>query len=594
MTPENPKYKEGKMEYFELLNLKREPFSNSPDPESFYPARQHIGCLQKLELSIRLQRGLNVVIGDIGTGKSTLCRHLVRRFAADDHIETHLIFDPDFDTPIGFLSTLAGLFGVSVELHAEDSRCLIKESIKNYLFRKGVEEKKTVVLIIDEGQKTPEFCLEILRELLNYETNEHKLLQIVIFAQREFQQTIAGHPNFADRINLYHVLAPLNFRETRKLLQFRLNQAGDYSKEPKLFTSMGLWAVYRATGGYPRKIIHLGHRVLVTMIIQNRVKAGWSAVRWCSKMLYPGTPLRMPWAGLSFVAVLLMILALATIAPEQFEMTFFNEIMTKIKTGLTQQEGQSSPLAVKRFHIPVPANIVEPERNAVENEGSNSELAEPQNATLSTTGQPISVLGDAPVFSEVLSLAGSQDSVADEPAELFEKSPETTQSLSVAESHPPEILGEITMRYGDTLETLIRKVYGHLDQQYLKVVMHFNPQITDMNNVEIGRPISFPALPFRVGSLRRNGHWVQVAERNTLKDAYQVLTSHPRNAPPVCMLPYWNSRDGLRFSILLKDCCVDEQSAEVALRGLPQSLASNARILNQLGEENEAQVLLAK
>jgi general secretion pathway protein A len=580
------------MEYFQLLNLKKEPFSNSPDPEAFYPAREHIGCLQKLELSIRLQRGLNVVIGDIGTGKTTLCRHLIRRFAADDKIETHLILDPDFHTPLEFLSALAERFGLAVEPQAEDSKWQIKESIKNHLFRKGVEEKKTVVLIIDEGQKTPEFCLEILRELLNYETNEHKLLQIVIFAQLEFHQTIAQYPNFADRINLFHVLTPLNFRETRNLLQFRLNQVKDSYKNPKLFTRMGLWAVYRATGGYPRRIIHLGHRVLVTMIIQNRIKAGWSAVRWCSQMLYPGTPLRIPWGGISIAAILVAILALATFAPEQFEMTYFNDIMTKMKTALTRQEEPSTPPAPKRFQIPVPLNSVEPERMAVENEGSNSE-AEPQNATSSTTGQPISNLDDEPASSEMQSLTESQASLAEEPAKLLETSPGTSQSPA-AESHPPEILGEITVRYGDTLEAMIRKVYGHLDQQYLKAVMHSNPQITDKNNVEVGRSISFPALPIRACALQINGGWVQVAERSTLRDAYQVLATYPRNAPPVCMLPYWNSRDGLRFGILLKDCCVDEQAAEVALRGLPHSLVSNARILSRWGEGNADQGLLAK
>ncbi|MBW2200522.1 MAG: transposase, partial [Deltaproteobacteria bacterium] len=68
------------MDYFKILNLNREPFSNSPDPEYFFQSRQHLGCLQKVELALRLRRGLNVVIGDIGTGKTTLCRQLIRRF----------------------------------------------------------------------------------------------------------------------------------------------------------------------------------------------------------------------------------------------------------------------------------------------------------------------------------------------------------------------------------------------------------------------------------------------------------------------------------------------------------------------------------
>jgi general secretion pathway protein A len=580
-------------------------------------------------------------VGDIGTGKSTLCRHLIRRFAADNSVETHLILDPYFDTPTRFLLALAELFGVPIEAGSENNRWRIKESLKKYLFKKGVDDQKTVVLIIDEGQKAPESCLELLRELLNYETNEHKLLQIVIFAQCEFHQIIGDLPNFADRINMYHVLTPLSFRETRQLLQFRLNKANGNHREPELFTETGLWAVYRASRGYPRKIIHLCHRVLVTLIIQNRSKAGWSQVRWCSRMLYPGTPPRVPWGGVSIAAILLLVLGLATFAPEQFEMTFFSEIIRKIERSLAQEKQPSTQQAAKRFQIPLPTNSADPERRALERESADFESADPQNATLSNAGQPISTQDGQPISSRVLSEdlpiegvpkgggrhvepethppdpsqgtggsglsslpaafqvssksispVGLQD--PNESSMPQKTSPETSRSLPDPKPHPPEILGEITMKYGDTLETLIRKVYGHLDQQYLKAVMQSNPHITDKDNVAVGRPVNFPTLPFRVGILQKNGPWVQVDERNTLKDAYQVLMTLARNLPPLCMVPHWNSRDGLRFGILLKDCCVDEQAAEVALRGLPQSLASNARILNKWGDDKADQVFLAK
>ena len=117
--------------------------------------------------------------------------------------------------------------------------------------------------MIDEGQKLPLFCLETLRELLNYETNDKKLLQIVIFAQKEFDQMISGMENFIDRINFRFTFFPLNFSETRDLIRFRIEQAAspenfDASRLPA-FTLSGFWAVYRITKGYPRKIINLCH-----------------------------------------------------------------------------------------------------------------------------------------------------------------------------------------------------------------------------------------------------------------------------------------------------------------------------------------------
>ena len=105
------------MKYFKILNFIREPFSNSPEPEFFFQSPKHVRCLQKLELAIRLRRGLNVVIGHVGTGKTTLCRHLILQFATTnedaDPVETHLLMDPAFTTPLEFLSTVALSFGIT-------------------------------------------------------------------------------------------------------------------------------------------------------------------------------------------------------------------------------------------------------------------------------------------------------------------------------------------------------------------------------------------------------------------------------------------------------------------------------------------------
>ena len=274
------------MDYFKILNLNREPFSNSPEPEFFYQSSQHLGCLQKLELAIRLHRGLNVVMGNVGTGKTTLCRELLIRFAKSEEdrndVETHLLLDPSIGTPREFLATVATAFGIS-GAEAAESEWQLKEGIKHHLFQRGVDEKKTVVLIIDEGQKLPDFGLEILREFLNYETNEAKLLQIVIFAQNEFAETLRQHPNFADRVNQFIALEPLNFRETRQLVAFRIAQASGAERPLRLFTRPGLRAVYKATGGYPRRIITLCHQSMLTMIIQNRKRAGWFMVRSCAE-----------------------------------------------------------------------------------------------------------------------------------------------------------------------------------------------------------------------------------------------------------------------------------------------------------------------
>ena len=225
------------------------------------------------------------------------------------NFETHLILDPNFSTPRDFLSAVALTFGIP-GAETVESEWQLKENIKKYLFQRGVDEKKTVVLIIDEGQKIPYFCREILREFLNYETNENKLLQIILFAQNEFAEILKSHGNFADRVNQYTFLKPLNFSETKALIRFRLSRAGRPADMPALFTPLGLWAIYRASGGYPRKIVTLCHQILLALIIQNKTRAGWMTVRSVTGRLIPDTIRKRRWATAALLTLLAFTLML--------------------------------------------------------------------------------------------------------------------------------------------------------------------------------------------------------------------------------------------------------------------------------------------
>ena len=276
------------MDYYKILNLGKEPFSDSSDSEFYFHSTQHVQCLQRIELSVRMRRGLSVVIGDVGLGKTALCRQLVRKLASDENIETRLIPDPFFSSPSEFLVTVAELFGEYHPNKKGSSDRQLKKIIENYLRREYVDNNNNVVLIIDKGEKLPEFCLEILRDFLDYEVNEHKSLQIVIFAQSEFEQVLGRFKGLRDLIDFYYVLAPFNFRQTRAMIRFRIEKASqDQDKTPLLFGFFALWYIYRASGGYPRRIINLCHQMILALIIKNRSKAGWSEGRRCIKEVFP-------------------------------------------------------------------------------------------------------------------------------------------------------------------------------------------------------------------------------------------------------------------------------------------------------------------
>ncbi|WP_256128345.1 AAA family ATPase [Desulfolutivibrio sulfoxidireducens] len=300
------------MSYHELLGLDREPFGNSPDPDFFHSSPRHAECLRRLEIAVRLRRGLSVVVGEVGTGKSTVCRRLIRTLGYDPDVLVHLLLDPSFADPRDFLAAVAVSFGILVD--GEDSATRIREAIQEYLLQKGAAENKIVVLCVDEGQKISGECLEILRELLNFETNTHKLLQIVVFAQTEFSAMLAARKNLADRVNTRYDLRPLSFLETRRLIRTRLRLAAGEDlagRDPDIFTEAALRAIHRATGGYPRRIMRLCHAALLEAVGREKTKVGLSEVRAARDMgdRDPGFSWRAALvAAVPVVAVLFMVL----------------------------------------------------------------------------------------------------------------------------------------------------------------------------------------------------------------------------------------------------------------------------------------------
>jgi len=254
------------MSYYSVLNLNKEPFSTSPDPYFFYPSVSHKQAIQRLEIAIRLKRGLSVILGDVGIGKTTLARALIQELHNTDGAITHMILDPAYDSEFQFVVTLAKLFGIKGSFR---SALDYKEAIERFLFRKCVDEGHVVALIIDEGQKLNLSSLEALRTFLNYETNEYKLLQLVIMGQMELLPKLQRIRNFSDRISLRYILNPLDQNETKNMIEFRLKQAGAVSGK-EIFTEKAMLLVYQYTQGYPRKIAALCHNLLEELVMKDR------------------------------------------------------------------------------------------------------------------------------------------------------------------------------------------------------------------------------------------------------------------------------------------------------------------------------------
>ncbi len=513
------------MEYFNLLNLKKEPFSNSPEPEFLFQSPQYTACLQKLELAVRLRRGLNVVIGDIGTGKTTLCRKLIQSFCSTaedaEKIETHLLLDPSSSNAVDFLRNVAVILNVK-DIDGKENEWQLKEKIKDYLFIKGVNEDKTVVLIIDEGQKIPENCLEILREFLNYETNDFKLLQIIIFAQEEFKTVIQKRENLTDRINLVYYLQPLNFAQMRAMIHYRISVARNMESGPELFSPGGILAIYLSTRGYPRKVVSLCHQVLLTLIIRGEKKAGFFFVRKCWKEKMSPLQKSRKWAAASLATIAALLIIAAGIF---FLQDRGVDLSLPVNAPKAAPETQQKPASV----APAPAV-------AVAAVPSPPELIIPENKTL--------------------------------------------------EMKMPKILGVLTAKKGMNLWQTSKNIYGEVNQDVITKVNKANAHISNKNLLRVGEKIIIPAIPAAVKPIPEGSLIVILKNGKDIKSVYNYFydASNNKNMPPTVFLSFWNRKNGLTFTVALDQSFGSLQETQAAISKLPDNNAAEAKIVSQWNE----------
>ena len=255
------------MSYYKLLGFNREPFSTSPDPDFLYMSREYDLALTNMLIELRLRRGLSVILGDIGTGKTSLSRKLVKELGERQDFYFHVILNPSFENEKEFLYSLVKNYQVPFGQGLKPAAVSeIRDSFEKFLLHKNLHENRIIVLIIDEAQKISDETLESLRILLNYETNEYKLIQLILLGQMELYSRLVQSPNFYDRIDFKFTLNPLGFEETREMIEYRIRRAG-YKERRYIFLDEAVKEIYYYTKGYPRSIIRLCHKCLRALVM---------------------------------------------------------------------------------------------------------------------------------------------------------------------------------------------------------------------------------------------------------------------------------------------------------------------------------------
>ncbi len=248
--------------YIKYFDLAEQPFNMTPDPRFFYFSKKHEDALSNLLFGISERKGFITITGEIGTGKTTLCRLLLNKL--DKKVKTSLIFNPNLTT-IELLQAINQDFGIA-------SSSISKKELVDALnvFLLGVLKKgDNAVLIIDEAQNLTPECLEEIRMLSNLETDRDKLLQIILVGQPELRKKLELErlKQLNQRIALRYHLEPFDLKETRAYILHRLKIAGGDDKV--FFTQQAFDKIYEYSQGTPRLINILCDKVLLAAFVSD-------------------------------------------------------------------------------------------------------------------------------------------------------------------------------------------------------------------------------------------------------------------------------------------------------------------------------------
>ncbi len=235
--------------YEDFFNLKACPFKLPPDPEFLFLSSQHKLALVHLEYGLSHQAGFIVITGEIGTGKTTLIKTLLKRIDSDTVVASI------FNTTVGpdeFLNLILDDFELTWS--DSDTHTLKLEKLKEFLLETYTTGRKAV-LIVDEAQNLSMDTLEEIRLLSNIQTTKDYLIHIFLVGQPELKQKLT-HPSLrqlAQRISVHYHIDPLPKEDTVKYIRHRLKISGVYNTET-CFSKDALEEIYKLTNGFPRLI----------------------------------------------------------------------------------------------------------------------------------------------------------------------------------------------------------------------------------------------------------------------------------------------------------------------------------------------------
>ena len=275
--------------YGRHFGLREAPFGITPDASFAYDCKAHQEAFNVLMVALRTGEGFIKITGEVGTGKTMLCRRVLAALG-DEYVVCYLP-NPLLE-PRGLLVALGRELGLQVSAREDPHQLLA--TLNGALVRLMQRGMRAVVLI-DEAQAMPLATLETLRLLSNLETDKSKLLQVVLVGQPELDRNLENPlvRQLRQRIGFHYVIDRLARRELGQYIRHRLQVAG--CARPPVFSAAALWFLYRASRGVPRLVNILVHKALLLTYARGEGRVGIRQVMMAARDTSSASRILIPW-----------------------------------------------------------------------------------------------------------------------------------------------------------------------------------------------------------------------------------------------------------------------------------------------------------
>lgn len=529
--------------YEKFYGLREKPFNVTPDPRFLYLGEHHQEALAHLLYGLQERKGFVVITGEVGTGKTTLIHTLLKKL--DPNVKTALIFNPNLTLEDFFLLILD-----EFELKAPTAKKAHFLMTLNSFLIDQLEKGTTAVLIIDEAQNLSASILEEIRLLLNLETANQKLLQIILSGQPELHQklNLPELRQLKQRISIRYHIPPLTRRETGEYITKRLSIAG--SPNGSLFTDKAIDEIFTYSRGIPRLINILGDNSLVVGYADDRKTIDHAIVQECindlelkhasvvREALPPRPALSNPFTIRAWrLAFMLFFLAVIVIGSSWWSKNTGIDLLPALPfIGAGAHDIPSSGTPARSFSLPAPAPAQRDDEKKLPPAGLSA--LRPSAAAPAIAASPLPepeirreppMTAQPPVPAQPPSRSEIEAPVEYVPPQI----PKDTVVKGPATSLPS--YDTITVRKNDYLSSIILRKYGIFTDEILALVRKANPQVTDPDLIQIGWEILLP-------NLDHEDSWkplysVHLASFKKFDDAYSLFSDLVKRSYEAYLIP---------------------------------------------------------